>query len=148
MYWRVSLCLTSSHVTVLKLSKIMGCFFCKFRVTIGSGACKIAQTEEVQQVVGRCVEEDVPIQCVKKNPTKRKWQSSPEFYWRTHHIYFSYLQYRSGKKPDSLCDVQIYTGNAIKTKRGELAKKNIYIVLFREIKSWFYLICNSLKKLV
>ena len=56
-----------------------------------------------------------------KNPTKRKWQSSPEFYWRTHHIYFSYLQYRSGKKPDSLCDVQIYTGNAIKTKRGELA---------------------------
>ena len=34
--------------------------------------------------------------------------------------YFSYLQIWK-KKPLLLCDVQIYTGNAIKTKRGELA---------------------------
>ena len=29
--------------------------------------------------------------------------------------------YRSGKNSFSLCDVQIFTGNAVKTKRGELA---------------------------
>ena len=53
-----------------------------------------------------------------KNPAKRKWQSSREFYWRSHH---TSAFYRSGKNPLSLCDVQIITGNAVKTKRWELA---------------------------
>ena len=86
MYWRVSLCLTNSHV--LKLSKII--FFCNFRVTIGSGACKIAQTEEVQQFVGRCVEEEVPIQCVKKSSEMKMAKLSQVLLKNS--PYFSYLQ--------------------------------------------------------
>ena len=101
----------------LKLSELLKQNFCKFRITIGSGACKIAQTEEVQQFVGRCVEEEVPIQCVKKSSEKKMAKLSWILLKKS--PYFSFLQIWK-KNPLSLCDVQIITGNAVKTKRGEL----------------------------
>ena len=67
------------------------------------------------------------------------------------------------KNPLSLCDVQIFTGNAVKTKVGELAKsgeavqflnsKNevqntFYIVLLRKIKPSINVISDSLKNYI
>ena len=102
----------------LKLSELLKQNFCKFRVTIGSGACKIAQTEEVQQFVGRCVEEEVPIQCVKKIQRKENGKALVN---SIEEVTILQLFTDLEKKPLSLCDVQIFTGNAVKTKRGELA---------------------------
>nr|XP_022337282.1 uncharacterized protein LOC111133305 [Crassostrea virginica] len=87
-------------------------------ITIGSGACKIAQTEEVQQFVGRCVEEEVPIQCVKKIQRKENGKALVN---SIEEVTILQLFTDLEKNPLSLSDVQVFTGNAVKTKRGELA---------------------------
>ena len=60
----------------------------------------------------------MPIQCVKKNQRNENGKAFPS---SIEELTILQLFTDLEKKPLSLCDVQIFTDNALKTKRGELA---------------------------